>query len=115
MDDVLMLGERVFEVTDDGAVVTRDGVGVTPGIAADIWLSEMQDKRPHWWPASTGGGANGGSGNNNFAKNPFSREHWNLTEQGQAIRTDRAKADRMAQAAGTKIGAGLPPAAPRTA
>ncbi len=110
VDDVLMLAERQFEINDEGLVLTRDQVGVTPGIAPDIWLSEMQEKRPHWWPVSTGGGAGGGSGGAGFANNPWSPEHWNLTEQGKAIKTDRTKAERMAAAAGTKIG-GLRPVA----
>ena len=111
MDDILMYGERIFEITEDGAVVTRDNVGVTPGIAPDIWLSEMQDKRPHWWPASQGGGAGGGKGGNAFSNNPFSNEHWSLTEQGKLLKEDRPRAERMAQAAGTTIGGPRP--APR--
>lgn len=110
MPDVLMLGERVFEIIEDGSVVTRDKMGVTPGIAPDIWLGEMQDKRPHWWPNSKGGGAGGSDGGAGFADNPFSREHWNLTKQGQAVTGDRPKAERMAKAAGTTVGGGLPPA-----
>lgn len=104
-DDVLMNAERVFEISDEGLVLTKDQVGVTPGIAADIWLSEMQEKRPHWWPTSTGGGAGGGKGDGGFDKNPWSTEHWNLTNQAAAIRADKGKAERMATAAGTKIGA----------
>ena len=110
VDDVLMLGERVFQVAEDGTVLTKEGVGVTPGIAPDIWLSEMQAKKPHWWPASTGGGANGSGQGSGFSSNPFSSEHWNLTEQGKAMREDPTKADQMAKAAGTKVG-GLRPAA----
>lgn len=112
MDDIIMLGERVFEITEDGKVVTRDEVGVTPGIAPDIWLAEMQDKRPHWWPMSQGGGGKGGNGAGGFANNPWSHEHWNMTAQGKMVREDRDKADRMAQAAGTKVGGTRP--APRT-
>ncbi len=107
--DVLMLAERQFEINDDGLILTRDQVGVTPGIAPDIWLSEMQEKRPHWWPVSTGGGAGGGSGSGSgFAKNPFTAEHWNLTEQSKAIQLDRDKAVRMATSAGTEIGGKKP-------
>ena len=32
LEDALLLAERVFEVTEDGRVVTKDNVGVTPGI-----------------------------------------------------------------------------------
>lgn len=108
VDDVLMHAERVFEINDEGLVLTKDQVGVTPGIAPEIWLAEMQDKRPHWWPVSQGGGAGGGSGGTGFPKNPWSNEHWNLTEQGQAIRADKAKAERMATSAGTSIGGAKP-------
>lgn len=108
MDDVLMLSERVFQVEEDGTVLTRDEVGVTPGIAPDIWLSEMQEKRPHWWPASTGGGANGSGEGSGFTNNPWSAEHWNMTEQGKLVVGDRNRAERMAKAAGNSIG-GLKP------
>jgi len=111
MDDVLMLSERVFEIQEDGTVLTKDGVGVTPGIAPDIWFSEMQDKRPHWWPIAQGGGANGGGGGGGFADNPFSSEHWNMTAQGAAQRADPGKAERMAKAAGTTVGGPRPVAA----
>lgn len=109
VEDVLMMAERVFEVQEDKSVTTRDGVGCTPGIDAATWLSEMQERRPHWWPSSTGGGSNGSGHGAAFAKNPFSAENWNLTDQGKAFIQDKAKATRMAQVAGTTIG-GLKPA-----
>lgn len=109
LEDVLMLADRVFEVGEDGTVTTKDNVGVTPGLSPEAWLQEMQSKRPHWWPASEGGGAKGGQGGGSFANNPWSSEHWNMTEQGRIVNTDRAKAEAMAKAAGTTVG-GLRPA-----
>lgn len=113
MEDVLMLSERVFEVAEDGGVLTRDNVGVTPGIDPVVWLSEMQDKRSHWWPTSQGGGAGGGngSGGGSMADNPFSFKGWNMTKQGEEVRTNPERAARLAQSAGTTVG-GLKPAAP---
>jgi len=109
MDDVLMLGERVFEVQEDGSVTTKDGIGATPGVNAETWLAEMQEKRPHWWPAAQGGGANGGgNAGGGFSENPFSAAHWNMTKQGAAVRADPDKAGRMAQAAGTTVGGTKP-------
>lgn len=108
VDDVLLLGERIFEVGEDGAVLTRDNVGATPGIAPSIWLAEMQEKRPHWWPVAKGGGAAGSGAGGGFTDNPWSNDHWNMTKQGAAVREDRPKAERMATAAGTSIG-GLKP------
>ncbi len=114
VEDVLLLSTTIFEVKDDGAVLTRDGVGVTPGIAPAIWLAEMQEKRPHWWPIAQGGGAGGSGSGAGFADNPWTNENWNMTKQGAAVRADRAKADRMAVAAGTTVG-GIRPVAKKAA
>lgn len=111
-EDALMLADRVFEIREeDGRVVTRDAVGVTPGVEADIWLGEMKDKRPHWWPPSQGGGAGGsGGGGAGGANNPWSKNYWNITEQGRVFRADgREKAEQMAMAAGSKFGSTRPP------
>lgn len=109
MEDIELYGDRVFEVTEDGHVVTKDGVGVTPGLSAKDWLSDMQAKRPHWWGPSTGGGANGGRPNGGAGgTNPFTAENWNLTEQGKLVNTDRKRADALAAQAGTTVG-GLKP------
>jgi hypothetical protein len=37
---------------------------------------------------------------NDVPVNPWSRQHWNVTRQGQIYRQDKAAADRLAQAAG---------------
>lgn len=109
LDDVLLLGERVFEITEDGSVLTRDAVGVTPGIAPSIWLTEMQPNRGHWWPLSEGGGAQGSGHGATFTENPWSKEHWNMTHQGKVVREQgREKADQMAKSAGTTVGAARP-------
>ena len=34
--------------------------------------------------------------------NPWSKQYWHLTRQGQIYRQDKAEADRLAQAAGHK-------------
>lgn len=109
-EDAIMLAERVFEVTEDGNVVTKDKVGVTPGISADLWLKDMQEKRPHWWGPSSGGGARNGGVVGFNGPNPFTHEAWNMTEQGTLVKTDRAKAEKLAKAAGTTIGGPQPPA-----
>lgn len=108
-DDAAMLAERMFTVDEDGRVVTKDNVGVTPGVDAAVWLTEMQTKRPHWWGPSAGGGAggnqNGGSGG---VSNPFSANGWNLTEQGRMVRENPARAAQLAKAAGTTVGGQRP-------
>jgi hypothetical protein len=108
-EDILLLAERMLEIDDSGNVVTKDGVGVTPGISPDIWLQEMQTKRPHWWPESQGGGAKGGKAGNGFASNPWSAANWNLTAQGAYITANGVeKAQQMAAAAGSTVGAIAP-------
>ena len=112
MDDIIFMGTHLFEVTEDGAIVTKEGArGVESGITPDVWLGDMKEKRPHWWPQSQGGGAGGGNGSGGVGSNPWSAKGWDLDAQGAMVRQDRAKAERMAKAAGSKIGAITPPEA----
>ena len=111
LEDAIMLAERVFTIDETGKVVTKDNVGCTPGISAEVWLNEMQTKRPHWWGPSAGGGAGGAGGRNaggSFSSNPWSAEGWNLTQQGQVYNENPAKADQMARSAGTTVGGPRP-------
>lgn len=110
-EDALYLAERVMEVDAEGNIVTKDNVGVTPGVDTSVWLTEMQPKRPHWWPESKGGGGKGGQGTGGGGSNPFTAEGWNLTEQGRITRENPARADQLAKAAGTTVGGPKP--APR--
>lgn len=108
IEDALVYGERLFTINDNGDVVTKDGVGVTPGISAESWLTDMQSKRPHWWGGSMGGGA-GGSKAGGIQHNPWTAEHWNMTEQGRIYNENAARAQELARMAGTTIGGPMPP------
>ncbi len=109
LDDILDIGANIFEVAEDGAVVTRQGLRNVPaGVTPDVWLSDMKEKRPHWWPASQGGGAGGGSKDGGTASNPWTKDNWSIEAQAQLVRTDPGKADRMAKAAGVYVGAMSP-------
>jgi len=108
VNDALLVGEQVFDVAEDGRVVTKDGVGVTPGVEPSVWLTEVKNTRPHWWPESQGIGARGGEGAGGAGNNPFSKEHWNMTEQGKVLKEDRSKAEQLAQSAGTTVGGKRP-------
>lgn len=110
ISDALMY-ESSFEITEDNRIVTRpDLPGITPGVDATVWLTEMQAEKTHWWPGSEGAGSRGSAGGlPGGGTNPFSKDHWNLTEQGALIKQDVLKAEGMAKAAGTTIG-GQPPA-----
>ena len=111
VEDAIVLGERLFHVDESGNVVTKDNVGVTPGIDPTVWFTDLQPKRPHWWPGSAGGGAGGNNGQSpRQGANPWSHEHWNMTEQGKILTENATRAEQMAKAAGTKIGGAKPPA-----
>lgn len=105
MEDWLFLGERIFERQEDGTFASKDGVGVTPNVTADIVLGDLKATRGHWWPDSVGGGATGsGGGTGGITGNPWSKAHWNKTEQGRYIRQHgEEKAKAAAKAAGVDV------------
>lgn len=111
MEDALILAERHFDVEEvTGRVVTKDGIGVTPGLEPSSWFTDMGKSREHWWGQSVGGGAGGNRGGGGATTNPFSAENWNMTEQGKLVKEDAAKADQFARAAGTTVGGPKPAA-----
>lgn len=110
--DMEMAASVMLEKDADGNLITKSGInGLTPGLSIKEWAKEMQKLRPHWWPESEGGGARGGGGGGGFTgNNPFSSEHWSLTEQGKFLNAHgREATDKLAKAAGTTIG-GMKPA-----
>lgn len=110
IEDAVMLGARVFEVLEDGRVVTRDIRGTVPGIEAKEWFKDMQEKRPHWWPNSVGGGSSGSRGGGGHSGNPWTAANWNLTAQGAYVKQHgEAKAREAAAAVGSTFGATKPP------
>ena len=106
IDDALMLAERHFEINEEGNVVTSESHS-SPGILPADWFAELQEKKPHWWGTSSGGGAGGNLGGHQ-GKNPWSAEHWNLTQQGQIASTNPTRASALASAAGTVVGGRRP-------
>lgn len=105
--DALIRARNVFQV-QDGRVVTPDGQ--TP----EEWLEERKKDAGHWWPAARGAGAGGGNENFNVGgDNPWSREGWNMTKQGDLVKQNPAKAEQLAQAAGVKLGSAHPAPAAR--
>lgn len=109
LDDVLMIAGNIFTKTEEGRILTRDDLnGIPGGLDAAAWLNEMKEKRPHWWPASQGAGANGGNKDGTGA-NPFKKDSWNLTEQTMLVRDKGIEvAERLAKAAGTTVGGRRP-------
>ena len=118
VDGLVQLIAENFELASNGSVVTKlEGQtvqGVTPNTGPEPFMVAIQRASDfsHFWPASKGGGAGGGGGGGGGgsagADNPFTRDGWNMTAQGQMIRSDRPEAERLAKAAGTRIGGGMP-------
>lgn len=118
IDGLVQLIVDNFELSAEGAVVTKlEGQsvqGVTPNTAPDGFMAAIQRASDftHFWPDSKGGGAGGGGkgggGGGAGSDNPFSKDGWNLTKQGQLIRADRPEAERLAKSAGTSIGGARP-------
>lgn len=109
IDDAVMVGANMFEEVD-GKYVTKDGVGVTPGLDPKEWFKDMQEKRPHWWPPSQGGGSRGaGAPLGKNADNPWSEAGWNVTDQGRYItKHGEAKAAEAAKSVNSRVGATKP-------
>lgn len=81
IDDVVNRGVGSFTVDPDqtvvqrdseGALVTIDGKNSTP----EVWMADLQEKAPHFWPPSKGGdlgGNDGGEGGGNNAVNQMAK------------------------------------------
>lgn len=107
--DVEIIAKSAFEYTEDGKLITKDGSGVTPGLGLDAYFREMQKSRPHWWPMSEGGGAGGGNPRMpDGGQNPFTADHWNMTKQGELVRSNPELATQLAKSAGTTVGGPKP-------
>lgn len=107
VDDVVAIAGGMFESVD-GSIIGKEMDGVAHGQDVQSWMSEMRNKRPHWWSDSVGAGATGSRGKSLSSGNPFSKDGWNLTEQAKIVSSDIGKAQEMAKQAGVEIG-GLKP------
>lgn len=109
IEDALLLAERVFEIDDKGKVVVRSEAGFVPGSSPEEWFDEVLPKRQHWLPPSSSAGGHGSNGTGSGGENPWRADQWNATKQAAAYVADPVRADRLAKAAGSKIG-GMKPA-----
>jgi hypothetical protein len=105
LDDIALYGENFFTVAEhDGSVVTKEGLhGIQPGLSPELFLIEMKEARPHWYPGNVAGGAKGSGNSGIGGTNPWAKDSVNITEQGRLIKEDREKATKMAAAAGKTL------------
>lgn len=89
--DVLRLHSSNLTLNDNGEPVYKDGY---QELALDEWMGQLQQSKPWLFktpkPQGTGAPAGGRTTATVPAgmKNPFSREHFNLTEQGRLYKSD---------------------------
>ncbi len=113
MADGLLFAERVFELSEDGRAVVRDGVeGLTVGTTPVDVLRDFRAKkmRSNWFPQDNGTGSDdtkGGGGG--VGKNPWKHDTWDVTAQMKFIKEHgRDVAEKWAKAAGTTLTGGKP-------
>lgn len=108
IEDIQFMARSIFEKNENGDVVAKAGIpGVTPGITPEVWLVELQQNKPYLWPQSNLPQM-GKSGKVVGGNNPWSKDSWNMTEQGKILRENRQKAEQLAAQAGTTIGGQRP-------
>lgn len=109
--DLLARAERSgWVMSERGRVVMRDedaiaigADGITP-LTPREWINgQLRDQAPHFFDMPTGGGSLGSGASGAGGKNPWSKDNWNMTEQGQIILKDPAQARRLAANAGVTL------------
>lgn len=101
--DALRLVRDQLKLDENGSPVAVDGYNEIP---MDQWVERLKAERGYLFkaPAVKGSGAPVGARASSGevpagTKNPFTREHFNLTEQSRLYRTDRDLYDRLKAAA----------------
>lgn len=101
--DALRLVRDQLKLDENGNPVAVDGYNEVP---MDQWVERLKAERGYLFKAPTvkGSGAPVGTRASSGevpagTKNPFTREHFNLTEQSRLYRTDRDLYDRLKAAA----------------
>ena len=89
--DVLRLHSNSLTLNDNGDPVYKDGYQELP---IDEWMGQLQQQKPWLFKAPKPQGTGAPAGSRSTAvvpagmKNPFSPEHYNLTEQGRLFKTN---------------------------
>jgi FtsZ-binding cell division protein ZapB len=89
--DVLRLHSSNLTLNDNGEPVYKDGYTEMP---IDEWMGQLHQQKPWLFKAPKPQGTGAPAGSRSTAvvpagmKNPFSQEHFNLTEQGRLFKTN---------------------------
>lgn len=112
INNLVTLVETNFELTQDGQVVTKlDSKTTSPNTSPDDFFSAAAREKQYrmFWPPSKGAGADNdgdpGSGGDLGSGNPWTIKGWNMTKQSEVYKNSATEAERLAKAAGVKLGA----------
>ena len=95
---VLRLEGDKLTLSDSGEPVIKDGYSEVP---LDQWVADLQQRRPYLFKSDRRPMGSGAPVTSKTVavpagtKNPFSREHFNLTEQGRLFKTNRDLYDKL--------------------
>ena len=109
ISDAEMLATTIMQLDESGCPVTRDGVGVIPGLDASQLLIDLKESRAHWWAGDAASTHAPSMQRRVVGKNYWTKEHWNMSLQNQLCKDDMPAARRMAAAAGVEVDALNPP------
>jgi hypothetical protein len=103
-EDILPFAERIMTLSEDGNVVSRDGVGFEPGLSFGEVLGDIRDsgRRGHWFKGNKSGGAQNGSGSDIGGENPWKAETRNMTKAQKLIGDDPKRARALILSAGDR-------------
>jgi hypothetical protein len=79
--------------------VDTDGNYVTPR----AWLKSLKPTAPYLFIDAADGGEK-----DTVERNPWLSQHWNMSDQGKLYAKDKVKAEQLAAAAGSRVGATRP-------
>ena len=104
MEDAELYAERIFDENEDGQFVTKDGVGVEPGLSPkELFVGiQSEGKRPHWFQETQGAGAGGngkGGSGKHVGPNPFDKATFQISVASAMMKADPVQARRLIAAA----------------
>ena len=95
--DITARARGAFRLVD-GSLRALAGDGRTPLTPAE-WVEAQAAEAPHLFGAFAGSGAAGGNASTFGDQNPWKRDSFNLTRQGEIARKDPARAQQLRQSA----------------
>jgi len=102
VSDAVFRARQMFKL-EDGEPVPRDKAGmIVKGASGALTIKEymssndfLKGNAKHLYGTASGGGAGGNNTRGGDSHNPWSKDHFNLTRQGEIMRDDPGKAARL--------------------